>query len=236
MQKGWTVGSSRKLLSPAPNARARPARARAARRARTGRTRTAPPRRHRPRRRAHAAPERGGRRRGAPRPSACPARSRPAGRRRGRRWPGSTRCTGACRASGRARAGRPSSRPAPAPRPGVHPFRADLRHLAAQLRRDQPRLLPVAPRDRDQAGVVGVRLEALLEAHLLQQLTDLVADEELVLEPADRRERLRAQLAAVARHHHERSHSRTRAATPTSWIRASSARSVLRASATASAS
>ena len=65
-----------------------------------------------------------------------------------------------------------------------------------------PRLLPVAPRDADQARVVGVVAELLLERrHLVEQAPDLVRDEALVHEPGERRRGLRPGGSALRRHH-----------------------------------
>ena len=73
------------------------------------------------------------------------------------------------------------------------PERRRAQHLGAQLGGHAPRLLPVAARDADQARVVGVVLERLLvRPQLLEQRADLVVDEPLVRDPAERRERLGA--------------------------------------------
>ena len=65
-----------------------------------------------------------------------------------------------------------------------------------------PRLLPVAARDADQARVVGVVAELLLERrHLVQQPPDLVRDEALVDDPGERRRRLRPGGSSLRRHH-----------------------------------
>ena len=62
--------------------------------------------------------------------------------------------------------------------------RARTRQLDAELRRDAPLLLPVATRHADQARVVGVVVERLLErAQALEQAADLVVDEPLVHDP-----------------------------------------------------
>jgi hypothetical protein len=71
-----------------------------------------------------------------------------------------------------------------------------------ELRRDAPRLLPVAPGDADQAGVVGVVRERFLEwRQPFQQPSRLVVDEALVHDPAERGERLRACRRSTGRHH-----------------------------------
>ncbi len=70
--------------------------------------------------------------------------------------------------------------------------RSCARHLRPELRRDAPLLLPVAPRDADEARVVGVVVERLLErAQPVEQASDLVVREALVDDAAERRERLR---------------------------------------------
>ena len=74
-------------------------------------------------------------------------------------------------------------------RPGVHPLGAELRHLRRELGRHPARLVPVAARDGDEAGVVRVGVEiGDLGLERGEQLPDLVADEELVAEPLERRE------------------------------------------------
>ena len=75
------------------------------------------------------------------------------------------------------------------------------RQLDAELGRNAALLLPVAPGDADQAGVVGVVLERLLErAQALEQAPDLVVDELLVDDAAQRRERLGTRRMAAGRH------------------------------------
>ncbi len=81
---------------------------------------------------------------------------------------------------------------------------ADARvSLDAQLGRNAALLLPVAPCDADQAGVVGVVLERLFDgAQALEQSADLVVDELLVYDAADRREGFRTSGMAAGRHRH----------------------------------
>ena len=65
--------------------------------------------------------------------------------------------------------------------PGGKSDRPGPRQLGAQLGRDALCLLVVAAGDADQAGVVGVGIEALLVIpDFLEQLADLVVDEKLV--------------------------------------------------------
>ena len=67
------------------------------------------------------------------------------------------------------------------------------RHLGAELGGHAPLLLPVAARDADEARVVRVVLERLLEwAQALEQRADLGVDEPLVGDAPERRERLGA--------------------------------------------
>jgi hypothetical protein len=75
-------------------------------------------------------------------------------------------------------------------------------HAAAISVGNAARLLPVAAGDADQARVVGVAAELLLERrHLVQQPTDLVRDEALVDEAGERRRGLRAGGRPLRRHH-----------------------------------
>jgi hypothetical protein len=92
-------------------------------------------------------------------------------------------------------------------RPGLDPHlvpergRAD--HLRAELGRHPPFLLPVPARHADEARVVGVVLEGLLEwSQELEQPSDLVVDEPFVGDPADGRHRLCAGRMAAGRHRH----------------------------------
>ena len=78
------------------------------------------------------------------------------------------------------------------------PSAAGARQLDAELGRNAALLLPVAARDADQARVVGVVVERLLErAQALEQAADLVVDELLVRDAAQRRERLGARRMAA---------------------------------------
>ena len=73
--------------------------------------------------------------------------------------------------------------------PGVVATRRRPGHLDLELGGHAPRLLPVASRDPDQAGVVGVVRERLLvRAQLLQQAPDVVRDERLVDDATECRE------------------------------------------------
>ncbi len=79
--------------------------------------------------------------------------------------------------------------------------RARARHLDAELRRDAPLLLPVPARHSDEARVVGVVVERLLErAQALEQAADLVVDEPLVHHLAQRRELVGARGMAALGH------------------------------------
>ncbi len=79
--------------------------------------------------------------------------------------------------------------------------RAD--HLRPQLGRNATLLLPVAPRDADEAGVVGVVLEGLLERpETFEQVADLGVREPLVRDPAEGRHRLGASRMPAGRHRH----------------------------------
>ena len=91
--------------------------------------------------------------------------------------------------------------------PGLHPHghceRGGSRHLGAQLGRNPARLLPVATDDSDQAGLVRVVVEGLLERRqLVQQPAETVGGERLVRDPPDRGELLGADAAAAGRHLH----------------------------------
>ncbi len=89
-------------------------------------------------------------------------------------------------------------------RPGLDPLGRELCHLRAEVGGDAARLLPVARCDRNEAGVVRLGIEpGDLGRRFLEQLPDLVADEQLVGETADRGEMVAAGLGAPARHHHE---------------------------------
>ena len=69
------------------------------------------------------------------------------------------------------------------------PSAAAARQLDAELRRDAALLLPVAARHADEAGVVGVVVERLLErTEALEEAAELVVDEPLVHDLAQRRE------------------------------------------------
>ena len=70
-----------------------------------------------------------------------------------------------------------------------------------ELGRHAPRLVPVAPHDPEQARVVRVVVELRRQwLGALEQPPDLVGDEALVDDPAERRERLRAGGRALRRH------------------------------------
>ena len=85
--------------------------------------------------------------------------------------------------------------------PDLVALRARAQHLGAELGRHLPVLLPVVTRDADQAGVVGVGIERLLErSELLEQRADLVVGELLVRDAAERRERLGARRVPAGRH------------------------------------
>ncbi len=87
--------------------------------------------------------------------------------------------------------------------PGMVPACARPGHLLAQRGRDPPRLLPVAARDADEAGVVGVVLERFLQRReAVEQAADLVVREALVCQARQRRELVRPRLGAERRHRH----------------------------------
>ena len=87
--------------------------------------------------------------------------------------------------------------------PRLHALGRRLGQLAGEVGRDAPRLLPVAARDADQAGVVGVVGKGGLEvAQLVDELADPVVAEPLVGDPLDRREPLGADRGTRRRHHH----------------------------------
>jgi hypothetical protein len=78
-----------------------------------------------------------------------------------------------------------------------------VRDLPAQLGRHSARLLPVAPGDADEAGVVGIRVEALLvRPQVLEQPPDAVGGEALVADPLQRRDFLGAQRRRAGGHQH----------------------------------
>ena len=86
--------------------------------------------------------------------------------------------------------------------PGGESDRPGPCQLGAQLGRDPLCLLVVAARDADQAGVVGVGIEALLVvADILEQPADLVVDEKLVRETVERPQLLGPQRASLGGHH-----------------------------------
>ncbi|MEJ7568101.1 MAG: hypothetical protein WKF41_07535 [Gaiellaceae bacterium] len=90
-------------------------------------------------------------------------------------------------------------------RPRLQPRRLRLRALAqpggGELGRDAPRLVPVTTHDSQQARVVGVVLEPIRQRlRALEQPSELVVDEALVDDSAQRRERLRARRSAERRH------------------------------------
>ena len=74
--------------------------------------------------------------------------------------------------------------------------------VGGELGRNAARLLPVAAGDADQARVVGVVVELVLERReLVEQPSDLVGREPLVRDPGERRSHLRACGRALRRHH-----------------------------------
>ncbi len=90
--------------------------------------------------------------------------------------------------------------------PGGEPRLVCLRALACpggrEVGRNPPRLLPVAPRDPDQARVVGVVVELGLErCDVVQQASDLVRDEALVCEPREGCRSLGPRGRPLRRHH-----------------------------------
>ncbi len=85
--------------------------------------------------------------------------------------------------------------------PGVVAARGGAGHLDAQFGRDAARLVVVATRDADQARVVGVVGERLLErGEPLQEAADLGIGEAVVDDAAEGRKRLGAGLGAEWRH------------------------------------
>ena len=105
----------------------------------------------------------------------------------------------------RAQVGEKRGEVARAPRldPGVMASCRLACHLRAKLGRHAPGLLPVAPRHPDEAAIVGVVRE-LLDERLarIEQAPDLVVDELLVCDPAERRKLLGACLGAARGHRH----------------------------------
>ena len=86
--------------------------------------------------------------------------------------------------------------------PGDVRLAALARPVGGELGRDAARLLPVAAGDADQARVVGVVVELVLERReLVEQAADLVGDEPLVRDPGERGGHLRAGGGALRRHH-----------------------------------
>jgi hypothetical protein len=78
-----------------------------------------------------------------------------------------------------------------------------VHHLRLELGRYLPLLLPVAARDPDEARVVGVIVEGLLErAKPVEKAPQLVVHETLVVDPTERRERLGAGGVPSGRHRH----------------------------------
>ena len=87
--------------------------------------------------------------------------------------------------------------------PGVVAARRCPRHLDAELRRHAARLLPVAPRDANQARVVRLEGQRGLErCEAVEQPTDLRVGEAVVDDAAERRERLGPGLRPERRHRH----------------------------------
>ena len=81
--------------------------------------------------------------------------------------------------------------------------RGRVRDLSPQLARHFARLLPVAPRDADEAGLVRLGIEAfLVRPELVEQPSDLVRGEALVRQPVERRGLLGAQAGSARRHEH----------------------------------
>ena len=92
----------------------------------------------------------------------------------------------------------------PGSRPRLLGVGRDACDLGGQLGRDTAGLVPVAPRDPDQARIVGLAVERFLERpQLLEQPSDLGIDETLVGEAVERGELLGPDRAATVRHHHE---------------------------------
>ena len=88
-------------------------------------------------------------------------------------------------------------------RPHVMAVGGGPRHLGGELRRHLACLVPVAAGDADQARLVGVVVEALLERpQLLEQRADRVRDELLVRDPVERLELRTADGPAARRHEH----------------------------------
>src|SRR5918994_2616085 len=91
--------------------------------------------------------------------------------------------------------------------PRLHPHRhrerRRARHLRPQLGGHASRLLPVTADEPDQARLVGVGVEFVLDRReLVEQATHLVGGERLVREPAHRRQLLGANARTAGRHLH----------------------------------
>ena len=86
--------------------------------------------------------------------------------------------------------------------PGRLRDRRGARDLGVEVGRDLERLLEIAARDADQAGLVGIRVEALLvRAQLFEQVADPVLREPLVGDAVERRELLGPCLRPAPGHH-----------------------------------
>jgi hypothetical protein len=87
--------------------------------------------------------------------------------------------------------------------PDRHRERGGSGHLPAQLGGDAPRLLPVAADEADQARLVGVVVERVLERREpVEEAPDLVGGQRLVRDPVESRELLRANACPAGRHLH----------------------------------
>ena len=156
-------------------------------------------------RRSRSAPAAAPRTPRAPRSSASPARSRRAAACTGCPTTRSTRRSGAsARRSSAGTGGTRRSRSSRRASTQAWWPRAASRVISvAQLGRHPARLLPVAARDADEAAVVGVVRERLDERlGRVEQPADLVVDEPLVRDAAERRELVGARVRAARRHRH----------------------------------
>ena len=87
--------------------------------------------------------------------------------------------------------------------PDVVSLRGDMRDLRCELCGNTRRLLPVASRDADQASVdILVRKRLLQRAQLVEQASDLVTREELVLQRLERGQVVGAGLRPARGHGH----------------------------------
>ena len=88
--------------------------------------------------------------------------------------------------------------------PGLHALRGSLGHLRREIRRDAPCLGPILTGDPDQAGVVRIVGQGLLQRlQLVEQLADAVVREHLVSDALQRRQAVGTNGAARGGHHHE---------------------------------